>query len=136
MMNIIGMWEVSAIMSYDNDQFVWLTQEEAQNKEDYDSRMFSSVTEFMPDGTVRNMMKIPPEMTQAEIDEAVSEGMELVGDFIVTEKREWKEENGTLFYNSNIQGTVFDEDIDPWTEIVVEDNGEITIMEMMKMKRA
>ena len=95
-MNIIGKWVVSSVLSFDGGDFKWLTEEEASLKEDFDARTFAMIMDFMPDGTVRTMMKIPDGMSQEKIDEALEEGYERDGDCFVIKKEEWKEDAGAV----------------------------------------
>lgn len=134
-MNLIGKWEVSAVLSFADGEMKWVTREEANNIEDFDLSMFGAVMEFTPDGTVLDMMKIPQGMTQDEINKVISEGVELAGDFFVTGKHEWKEEDGKLLYNTQITGEVLGEEVSPWVEIPENENGEITLMDMLRMRR-
>ena len=134
-MNHIGKWEVSAVLSFMDGEMKWVTREEANNIEDFDLSMFGAVMEFTPDGTVLDMMKIPQGMTQDEINKAISEGAELVGDFFVTGKHEWKEEDGKLLYNTQVTGEVLGEELSPWVEIPENENGKITLLDMLRMKR-
>ena len=134
-MNIIGKWVVSSVLSFDGGDFKWLTEEEASLKEDFDARTFAMIMDFMPDGTVRTMMKIPDGMSQEKIDEALEEGYERDGDCFVIKKEEWKEEDGKILYNSGIQGQFSGEEVSPWAEITQEENGEITFMNFYRMKK-
>ncbi|MDD6799783.1 MAG: hypothetical protein PUE85_05125 [Firmicutes bacterium] len=134
-MNIIGRWGVSAVMSFADGDFKWVTEEESANIEDFDTSTFSQVMEFTPDGKLLNMIKIPENTPQEEIDNAVSAGMTRVDDYLVTGQQEWKEEDGKILYNSGVQGEVLGEEVSPWAEIAVDDNGEITVMEMIRMKK-
>ena len=134
-MNIIGKWEVSAVISFVDGDMKWVTKEEAANIEDFDTSMFAPIMEFTPDGTILNLMKIPDDMTQEQIDGAISEGMERVDDYLITQKQTWKEEDGKLLYNTEIEGEILGEEVSPWAEITVDDNGEITMMEMFRLKK-
>lgn len=134
LMNLIGKWEVSAVLSALDGEMKWITREEADGMEDFDLSMFDPITEFTEDGVVLTLFRIPEKMPQEEIDNAISEGMERTGDFLVTGKQEWKEENGKFLYNTEIEGAIFDEEVSPWVEIPEDENGEITLMGMLRMK--
>ena len=133
-MNLIGKWEVSAVLSALDGEMKWITREEADGMEDFDLSMFDPITEFTEDGVVLTLFRIPEKMPQEEIDNAISEGTERTGDFLVTGKQEWKEENGKFLYNTEIEGAIFDEEVSPWVEIPEDENGEITLMGMLRMK--
>ena len=73
--------------------------------------------------------------SQSAIDEAVSRGAVVAGDFLAMEKREWKEDGGKILYNTQIVGEFLGEEVSPWAEITEDENGEITMMEMIRLKR-
>ena len=73
--------------------------------------------------------------SQSAIDEAVSRGAVVAGDFLAMEKREWKEGGGKILYNTQIVGEFLGEEVSPWAEITEDENGEITMMEMIRLKR-
>ena len=85
-MNLIGQWKVSAVLSAAGGEMKWVTREEAEKIEDFDLSMFDAITEFRPDGTVCDLIRIPQGTAQAEIDKAVAEGCEVVGSCIVAGK--------------------------------------------------
>ena len=134
-MDIIGKWEVSSILSFGENGPEWLTPDEARQKEDFDESILNMFAEFMPDGTLRYMIKLPENVPQEELDNAVASGAEVVGDYLVTQKSEWKEENGKYLFNSQIEGEIFGEEVSPWAEISVDDNDEITVMDLYRMKK-
>lgn len=96
-MKIIGQWKVSEVLTGVDGTLKWVTREEAEKIEDFDFSMFDAITEFRPDGTVCDLLRIPQDMPQDEIDNAVTAGYELAGDFLVAGKHAWKEENGKVF---------------------------------------
>lgn len=134
-MKYIGKWEVSAALSFVDGEIKWVTREEANDIEDFDLSLFSPIMEFAPDGTVLTLYRIPEGMPQEEIDEAVSRGAVVAGDFLAMEKREWKEDGGKILYNTQIVGEFLGEEVSPWAEITEDENGEITMMEMIRLKR-
>ena len=67
--------------------------------------------------------------------EAISRGAVVAGDFLAMEKREWKEDGGKILYNTQIVGEFVGEEVSPWAEITEDENGEITMMEMIRLKR-
>ena len=134
-MNIIGKWEVAAVMSLVDGDFRMVTRDEAENIEDFDTSIFESVLEFTPDGKLLNLMKIPEGATKEQINEAVSAGMEFAGDYLITKKQDWKEEDGKVLFDSEIQGEILGEEVSPWAEIKFDDNGEFTMMDMLRFKK-
>ena len=80
--------------------------------------------------------KIPEGMSQEEIDKLISEeDMERVDDYLVIATHQWKEDDGRFLYNTKIEGEIFGEEVSPWSEILVDDNGEITVADMIRMKK-
>lgn len=136
MKDVVGQWKVSAVLSGVDGTLKWVTREEAEQIEDFDLSMFDTITEFRPDGTVCDLIRIPQGMLQEEIDNAVAGGYELAGDFLVAGKHAWKEENGKIFYNTNITGEIFGEELSPWAEIAEDADGNITLMEILRLTRA
>lgn len=134
-MKYIGKWEVSAVLSFVDGKIKWVTREEANSIKDFDLSLFSPIMEFAPDGTVLTLYRIPEGMPQKEIDEAVSRGAVVAGDFLAMEKHEWKEDGGKILYNTQIVGEFLGEEVSPWAEITEDENGEITMMEMIRLKR-
>lgn len=134
-MKIIGQWKVSAVLSGVDGTLKWVTREEAEQIEDFDFSMFDAITEFRLDGTVCDLLRIPQDMPQDEIDNAVAAGYELAGDFLVAGKHAWKEENDKIFYNTNINGEILDEELSPWAEIAEDTDGNITLMGILRLTR-
>lgn len=73
--------------------------------------------------------------SQSAIDEAVSRGAVVAGGFLAMEKHEWKEDGRKILYNTQIVGEFLGEEVSPWAEITEDENGEITMMEMIRLKR-
>lgn len=132
-MKIIGQWKVSAVLSGVDGTLKWVTREEAEQIGDFDFSMFDAITEFRQDGTVCDLLRIPQDMPQEEIDNAIAAGYELAGDFLVAGKHAWKEENGKIFYNTNINGEILGEELSPWAEIAEDADGNITLMEILRL---
>ena len=84
--NCIGKWQAIFLITFDDGEFKWLTEEEASNIDNYAPKMYATIMDFMPDGTVRFMMKIPEEMSQEKINEAIADGCERGGDYFIIEK--------------------------------------------------
>lgn len=134
-MKIIGQWKVSAVLTGVDGTLKWVTREKAEQIEDFDLSMFDAITEFRPDGTVCDLLCIPQDMPQAEIDNAVAAGYEFAGGFLVAGKHAWKEEDGKILYNTNINGEILGEELSPWAEITEDADGNITLMEILRLTR-
>ena len=67
------------------------------------------------------MMPIPEEM----MEKAKEPGAKIKGNYGVIETTEWKEEDGKIFYDTKIQGTVMDEPVSSFAEIKEAEDGTI-----------
>ena len=128
-MNVIGKWKIAAALTVNDDfEQIWKTVEEMAadpEVDPFDLQMFESVIIFGEDGIIRTAVKIPEDTPQEEIDAAIESGeCELYEPgFMIVEKREWKEENGKIRYNTGIEGEILGEETDPWDDIIELDNG-------------
>ena len=124
MINVKGKWKIKSALTM-NDQFeqIWKTVEEMAadpEVDPFDLQMYESIIDFGDDGIVRTAVKVPEDMPQEEIDAAIASGeCELYAPgYMTVEKREWKEEDGKLFFKSEVEGDILGEELDPWTEII------------------
>ena len=127
-MNLIGKWKVKELPVYPEPCktiFVaveelpkYITDEDLLN--DY-MQQASFIYEFCEDGTVETMMPIPEEM----MEKAKEQGAKIKGNYGVIETTEWKEEDGKIFYDTKIQGTVMDEPVSSFAEIKEAEDGTI-----------
>ena len=127
-MDIKGLWKADKVLSFDeNFDQVWKDAEAILNDptlDEDDKQAALTVIEIGEDGILRMMIPLPDGISQEEIDAAVEEGeIEVVGDMMVVGKHEWKEEDGKFFFDSGIQGEVLGEEVSPWEEIIVTDDG-------------
>lgn len=128
-MNVTGKWKIAASLTVDDDgKQVWKTVEEIKSDPEadpFDLQMYDSIFIFSEDGFVRTIVALPDDTPQEEIDAAVEAGeIELYEPgFIAMEKTPWKEEDGKVFFDSGVEGEVFDEKVDSWTEIIPTDDG-------------
>ena len=136
-MDICGLWKVREMHLVTPDGEKVFTADSQVDNDMYAEivQMCKYIMEFAPDGTVLTLYRIPEGMPQEEIDEAVSRGAVVAGDFLAMEKREWKEDGGKILYNTQIVGEFLGEEVSPWAEITEDENGEITMMEMIRLKR-
>lgn len=136
-MELIGKWRVAKMLYMDPETFTkkWETPEDlilAGKVDDEYSMLLISEYDFCADGTVNVAMPIPDEISKEEIDAAVSGGeICLYGDnMLLLETKSWKEENGRYYYDTGIEGSVGEETVSPWIEIVEEDG----MIELMTLK--
>ena len=97
------------------------TPETLPDEEEYEdfAQMVRTFFEFTPDGRLDTLMPVPEEM----VEQAKNEGMEICEGFAVIKSAAWKEQDGKFFYNSEIEGEVFGETVDPFMEIKVLPDG-------------
>ena len=130
-MNVVGTWKIKASMQWD-EKTMGLVEKNVEdiladpNLEDSDKKMLYAQFLFTEDGWVKTLMDIPEDMPKEELDELLASGeFELLDNKLVLEKKEWKEENGKIKFNSGVKGEVLGEAVDPWTEITENADGSI-----------
>lgn len=125
-MNIIGKWNVVKIAVLDEDFNLKMVTADELNAmpenpemEEYKT-LTSAVIEFTPDNKVLTLVPIPAD----QLEEAKKEGIAITDDgYCVMDQTDWKEENGKYFYNTGNQGTVLEEEIDPYMPLEVDEEG-------------
>ena len=98
-----------------------------QGRNDNDEKkMLACKFIFKDDGYIYTAMPIPEDMPKEEIDEYISSGEGwLVDEMLGIERKEWKEQDGKVSFNTGTKGEVLGEAVDPWTEIPQADDGSI-----------
>ena len=96
----------------------YITDEDLLN--DY-MQQASFIYEFCEDGTVEIMMPIPEGM----MEKAKGQGAKIKDNYGVIDTTVWKEEDGKLFYDTKINGTVMDEPVSSFAEINEAEDGTI-----------
>ena len=135
---LIGIWEVAKARSFVGGKFDFFTLDEVKAELDAKKAAgeldgdpeelmsgFYSRTEFTADGKVRMWMKAPAGVSEEEINAAIAAG-ELIGwkdGLMCLEEKEWKEENGTILYNTGEHREIFGEVKSPWDELALDENG-------------
>lgn len=120
-MDIIGKWKVKEFHIPTPDGMQVFTPETLPDEEEYEdfAQMVRTFFEFTPDGRLDTLMPVPEEM----VEQAKNEGMEIREGFAVIKSAAWKEQDGKFFYDSEIEGEVFGETVDPFMEIKVLPDG-------------
>lgn len=120
-MDIIGKWKVKEFHIPTPDGMQVFTPETLPDEEEYEdfAQMVRTFFEFTPDGRLDTLMPVPEEM----VEQAKNEGMEIRESFAVMKSAAWKEQDGKFFYDSEIEGEVFGETVDPFMEIKVLPDG-------------
>lgn len=85
--------------------------------EDSISMYRNSIVIFNENGVVENLMKLPADTTQEQIDNMIAEGQKIRDGMMVLDRNEWKNEDGSNLFNTGNQGEVFGEEVSPWIEI-------------------
>lgn len=135
-MSIAGDYRFHSMLSLDGDGTKYLTAEELLNKPvpegedpeaaEHEKAEMKSMTKMIlriyEDGTLKVMQPVPEEVSQEELDAAIASGEVLVEDGYIYDKvQKWEDRDGVIYYDTGIQGTVFDEPVDSWTTLFDEE---------------
>lgn len=134
-MNIIGKWKIKELHIPTPEGVQDFTPETLPEGEEYEefAQMARTLLEFTPEGRLDTLMPVPEEM----MEQAQSEGMEIRDGFAVLRSTEWKEQDGRFYYNTEIEGEMFGETVDPFMEITVQPDGTLLYaMGVMTLERA
>lgn len=138
-MNIIGKWRIKEFHLPTPDGMQVFTSETLPETEDYEdfAQMARTLLEFTSDGRLDTLMPVPEEM----VEQAQNEGMEIRDGFAVLKSTAWKEQDGKFFFDSEIEGEVLGETVDPFMEIKVLPDGcllynmDVLVLESIRSKR-
>ncbi len=129
-MSFAGEYVVDKVMSMGEGGFVLLPIDEAKAKLDdpHDiqemEKMKNMVLTVEEDGSAYMGMPIPEGTPQAEIDKAVSRGMEVKDGCLIIEKMQTKAEGNDLFMYDRQQMLTGEE----WVKITTENEGELNLI--------
>lgn len=144
-MSYIGKWQFHSIGSFnENDELVYLSAEEylASPMPYIDENdpeavadelkerkgMVGMVISVNEDGKLYLLMPLPEGVSDEEVQAAVEAGHITLYDGMLSQAPlAWEERNGELWYDSGIDGEVFDEKADSWVK-GVDENGYLTLM--------
>lgn len=121
-MDIRGIWKVKEVHVPTPDGEKVFTPDNPPDDDRFEgcTEMMNYLTEFAEDGVLNTLMLVPEEMRE----EAVKHGVVPREDgYAVIETTSWKEENGKIYYDTQIEGEVFGEKVDPFMEIPVTEDG-------------
>ena len=151
MTDIVGRYEVAEAMAFACGEFGMISREalEADLRKRLDAgeideseiaeetAAFNTVIEFCADHTVIEWMKLPEDVSDEEIREAVEAGEigEVKDGMFAAGTKEWKALDGKYYYNSGEYREVFGEEQSPWDELVFGDDGLLSYGEMMKLRK-
>ena len=100
-------------------------------------RLFEGRTEFTDDHRVITWMKLPPNVTEDMIKEALAAGeiSEVKDGYFAHGETEWKSLGGKYYYYSKEHREVFGEVKSSWDELVEDEDGLLSFGEAMKLRR-
>lgn len=120
-MNIIGKWKLKGINIPTENGFEFFTEDNfpEEFKDVFDENK-DMILEFLEDGTLNTIV----EAVGSYLDMAAEEGIEPRSDgYIVAFSSRWEDRDGKIFYDSEAEGTILDEAVDPFVEIDVTEDG-------------
>lgn len=138
-MNYIGNWIFDSIGTFDDEKgFIFLSEEEylaspmpyidetdeeaVQDEMNERKKMVGTQVKICDDGKLYLLMPIPEGVSEKELQAATASGRFMLIDGMLTDKAiAWEERDGELWYDSGIEGEVFDEKADSWVKGIDED---------------
>lgn len=136
---IVGKYIPVKVMTMIGDDFGLFTEEEVRadltkkidaGKTDEEEaaemmNLFTTIVEFTADHRMLTWSKIPDDVSDEDIQEAINSGEigEVVDRHFCADEKAWKFVNGVYYYDSGESGTAFGEEISPWKEITFDENG-------------
>ena len=121
-MDIRGIWKVKEVRVPTPDGEKVFTPDNPPTDERFEgsAELMQYRTEFAEDGVLNTLMFVPEEMR----GEAAKHGVAVREDgYAVVESTVWKEENGKIYYDTEIEGEVLGEKVDSFAEIPVTEDG-------------
>lgn len=121
-MDVRGVWKVKEVHVPTPDGEKVFTPDNPPEDERFEGavEMMQYRTEFAEDGTLNTLMFVPEEMRE----EAAKHGAVVREDgYAAVESTVWKEENGKIYYDTEIEGEVLGEMVDSFAEIPVTEDG-------------
>ena len=121
-MDVRGVWKVKEVHVPTPDGEKVFTPDNPPEDERFEGavEMMQYRTEFAEDGVLNTLMFVPEEMRE----EAAKHGAVVREDgYAVVGSTVWKEENGKIYYDTEIEGEVLGEKVDSFAEIPVTEDG-------------
>ena len=150
-MDYTGKWKLHSVMAFDDDNMpLYLTPEEYlsspmpyvdENDEEAVAdemkerrRMIDTFIKIREDGKLYMLMPLPEGVTQEKIDKAVSAGViKLVDGAIADEPMSWELRNDEFWFDTGIEGEVYDEKVSSWIK-PIDENGFFNFMNFRFIK--
>ena len=121
-MDVRGVWKVKEVHVPTPDGEKVFTPDNPPEDERFEGavEMMQYRTEFAEDGTLNTLMFVPEDKR----GEAAKYGAVVREDgYATVESTVWKEENGKIYYDTEIEGEVLGEKVDSFAEIPVTEDG-------------
>ena len=121
-MDVRGIWKVKEVHVPTPDGEKVFTPDNPPEDERFEGavEMMQYLTEFAEDGTLNTLMFVPEDKR----GEAAKHGAVVREDgYAAVESTVWKEENGKIYYDTEIEGEVLGEKVDSFAEIPVTEDG-------------
>lgn len=120
-MNIIGKWKLKGMNIPTENGMVFCTKENIPEEySDTYTEAESMELAFLEDGTYNVIQKVEGELAE----QAKAEGMEIRPDgYAVALSATWEDRNGTIYYDCGAEGTILDEEIDPFLPLEFTEDG-------------
>ena len=121
-MDVRGVWKVKEVHVPTSDGEKVFTPDNPPEDERFEGavEMMQYRTEFAEDGTLNTLMFVPEDKRC----EAAKHGAVVREDgYAAVESTVWKEENGKIYYDTEIEGEVLGEKVDSFAEIPVTEDG-------------
>lgn len=120
-MNIIGKWKLKGMNIPTENGMMFCTKENIPEEySDTYTEAESMELAFLEDGTYNVIQKVEGELAE----QAKAEGMEISPDgYAVALSATWEDRNGTIYYDCGAEGTVLDEEIDPFLPLEFTEDG-------------
>lgn len=120
-MDIIGKWKLKGMNVPTENGMVLYTAENIPDefKETFEETSLT-VLEFLEGGVYNMIQKVEGELVEA----AKAEGMEVRDDgYAVVLSATWEDRDGTVYYDTGAEGTILDEEIDPFEPLQFTEDG-------------
>lgn len=120
-MNIIGKWKLKGInIPTANGPVLYTVDNFPEEYADIFNENKDIILEFCENGILNTIV----EATEPYLAMAAEEGFEQRQDgFFVIDTQKWENRDGKIFYDSQAEGEILGEDIDPFVEIDVTEDG-------------
>ncbi len=144
-MTYTGKWKLHSVMIFNDDNMpVYLTPEEylnspmpyidESNEEEVAEELrerrktIGTFIKVCDDGKLYMLMPLPEGVSQEEVDKAVTAGViKLMDGAMVDEPMSWELRDGEFWFDTGIEGEVYDEKADSWVN-PIDENGFFNFM--------